>query len=402
MLRFSQLTVQQITDFNALAMGQLKAEIIVETVSELAAKMGIREAEKDEPAMFAFKGKRYVIETSRTNRQIDIKHVITLANMMKAGRWAYNGEPLIWDTNGQSASAQHRGTAAFLLSLDPIFANVKLCYVNVTGVPPELVDTIDTNRARTQKDIFGRDPDVLSLDELTNLSGESFGDDTSAVRKTQIADLTSATRLILLRAKGKNIKAGGTMSQANLNLAHSLFGDDNGNQLEALTSLVYRQDIGLGSKSTWGSLLGRQNVVALLTLFANQDQSSPWEFDGANLTIPETMPIVDLDFATKFTMELSKAMMDPEAMLAPFIRELEKAKGYSTKADGSKTKSTKRALDKAYQFAAIANAIEHVSSGVAPSNYVPKDGSIKTEYPAFGGLDQGYVSTRKAKDDSDE
>jgi hypothetical protein len=79
------------------------------------------------------------------NRAISKKNILFLAQQMTAGRFAYNGEPIIIASNGAVLDGQHRLHAV-------VFSGITITTEVVEGVDPAAFATIDTGRARTGGD----------------------------------------------------------------------------------------------------------------------------------------------------------------------------------------------------------------------------------------------------------
>jgi hypothetical protein len=74
-------------------------------------------------------------------------HVIHLAQQMIAGQWMLNGEPLIFDYDGNVIDGQHRLAAV-------AFSGVACDMLFVEGVDPNAFMTIDGGRVRTNGNIM--------------------------------------------------------------------------------------------------------------------------------------------------------------------------------------------------------------------------------------------------------
>jgi len=87
------------------------------------------------------------LDNNPINRPPNKVNVNFLAQEILDGRFVYNGESVIIAENGQLLDGQHR-LLAVILAKKSIDANL------VTGVPVEVMGTIDTGRARTAADLF--------------------------------------------------------------------------------------------------------------------------------------------------------------------------------------------------------------------------------------------------------
>lgn len=85
---------------------------------------------------------------NRRNRSLNAAHVDYLAGQMIAGQFRVNGEPVIFDRDGELADGQHRLAASAR-------SGVPFQSVLVVGIDPSAFPTIDCGRARTLADVLG-------------------------------------------------------------------------------------------------------------------------------------------------------------------------------------------------------------------------------------------------------
>lgn len=86
-----------------------------------------------------------LLRRNEDNRGIKAVKATQYASDMRAGRWTFNGEPIIVSDTGLLNDGQHR-----LMAL--IDANICLPFVIVFGVPRESRETVDQGGARTASD----------------------------------------------------------------------------------------------------------------------------------------------------------------------------------------------------------------------------------------------------------
>jgi len=84
---------------------------------------------------------------NRKNRRTRANLVNYYAQQMKAGLWKENGEPIIFDINGDLKDGQHRLEAL-------VKANYTCEMIVVNDVLPNVMDTIDTGQNRGLNDIL--------------------------------------------------------------------------------------------------------------------------------------------------------------------------------------------------------------------------------------------------------
>jgi hypothetical protein len=88
-----------------------------------------------------------LLQQNKGNRKLKRETLRIYINDMKDGRWKENGEPIIIDINGVVKDGQHRLTAC-------IKANYSFHIPLITGVDPDVMDTIDTGSNRSLSDVL--------------------------------------------------------------------------------------------------------------------------------------------------------------------------------------------------------------------------------------------------------
>jgi len=99
--------------------------------------------EKITPTM----AKLYIESNYGKQRSLSESHVVHLAQQMKAGQWACNGEPIIFDENDNLIDGQHRLNAI-------IRSGVAIDTLVVTGVKQTTFVTINSGKSRSNSDVF--------------------------------------------------------------------------------------------------------------------------------------------------------------------------------------------------------------------------------------------------------
>lgn len=89
------------------------------------------------------------LEKNKENRPLREHHVKMLAREMLAGRWALNGEAVVFDTDGNLLDGQHRLWACF-------DHQVAFESVVVRGVAPEAFTTLDSGMKRSAGDVLSK------------------------------------------------------------------------------------------------------------------------------------------------------------------------------------------------------------------------------------------------------
>lgn len=94
------------------------------------------------------------LEANTHNRKLKERLVSVYAEAITRGEWEVNGEAIKFDVNDVLLDGQHRLWAI-------IEANTPIKTMVVRGLPPEVMDTLDTGKARTAAD-------VLSIEGMAN------------------------------------------------------------------------------------------------------------------------------------------------------------------------------------------------------------------------------------------
>lgn len=98
------------------------------------------------------------------NRRVSERHLRNLCGAIERGEWKFNGDTIRIDTKGQILDGQHR-----LMAIEK--TGVEMRQIVVSGLPPDVFDTIDVGKKRNFAD-------VLSLGGHRNIHETS-----SALRK---------------------------------------------------------------------------------------------------------------------------------------------------------------------------------------------------------------------------
>lgn len=93
------------------------------------------------------------------NRNLNRANVLMFARDMKAGKWSLDGEPLIFDWNGQIHDGHHRISAV-------IEAGVPVEFSVIRNVNPDTFPAIDSGRGRTPADSFK----IASIENYSNVA----------------------------------------------------------------------------------------------------------------------------------------------------------------------------------------------------------------------------------------
>lgn len=145
-----------------------------------------------------------VADHNKRNRPYSKGLAAIYANEFLRGKWKLNGEPLIFDTDGQCVSGQHR-LHGFLMAQQALEsgqvwpdAQSEFDCVIVSGVAPETADSVDTGKGRNHADVLFRSP---LIDELISADWNK----TASRRKKWVTCLATAARLVWLLEGGQTV-----------------------------------------------------------------------------------------------------------------------------------------------------------------------------------------------------
>lgn len=376
-MSFTSLSADFISELNRKAFESIVIEKAWIGGHEAKTLLGLEEAASDAPFHFTYGGKRYWMKNSVTNRSISMEAVRFLMSLISMGRWAMNGETMIFSDTQMCISAQHRLAAEYLCSLSN--PTIKLPVILVKNVPNEFADTADTGRSRSNTDILSRNADDIFDDvEITNLLGATFGDSLQSVKKTLCREMGGGCRLLDLRGKGKDVDGNGKFRQTEL---FSML--NRCPELPKLIHLVYVHDRGVAGEASFSKTWSIAQVATAIVLASNVDNS------------PESDILsVDFNLATNLCKSLANMQAD-----SPF------ASVYAEMNPYTKRNAPKR-LSRPHKFGALVKAIlAFIESDCTVVNckVIPQAKDMKDKkYPHFGGFDQGYVAPVRGKKKAEE
>lgn len=439
---FFQLSRDEVQNANNRYLAWLKdnpnaISVQLLTGPELGAKLGIRLMTEEDTKngltpWVTYGGKQYVATKNKSNRPASVPNMRNLLKFFLTGRWALNGETLIFDETGQCCSAQHRGGAAYFYSLDTGDTSTKFPFIVVEGVPVELIDSIDTGKSRDNKDILTRHADIFREKALRTITGMKVtGTAVVNMRKTLSKEANTVCRLLWLRTDAKDVKASSTnYKQEEIFDIMSRFepsdtlndrpeGEAFDSQLEDLVQLVYNQDVQTSGKAgTLNKFLGRADIAAAVVLYSNRNTPAlPSDTKDRRFALPDSFA-VDLEFAQAFCSCANRV----DGFMKPFYDKVEKDFQGKSK------------LEPQYYFAALVKAMKHFADNYTkdvqktigengqeietvnyncvplPTHGIPDSMPTKRsvqdrkrnpwQWPHFGGIDVGYVKPApKKKDD---
>ena len=264
---------------------------------------------KPEPQPYDFSVKvgkgdirKYRMTKNNTNRPLSEDSGKALCDQFfSRGRWAMNGETMIFDSLGNAVSAQHRayaGKRAYLLNpeLDPVPVWV------VRNTPALLADTADTGRARTTAHILTRDPEVMAVDELEDARGKSYGEEAIKKREKLVGSLASVLTALRYRCIGKDVNASGP-DKSEIRYLYDRFDES----LDHVVNAVDARQQTFGSGTTAFSpvkLLGKEALATAIILAQLSDHEPLSEVDGRKRVITQPEP----DDLESITLDVDRAI----------------------------------------------------------------------------------------------
>jgi len=154
------------------------------------------------------------------NRSVRQRRVRMIANDMRNGKYQFNGQPIIFDTNEKLLDGQHRLAAV-------VEAKIPVKFLIVRQVITEAFETIDSGATRTMGDVLGMSGEengaalgaaLKLLWYYRNSKGKSIGGKGSA----QVQNPTHEDLIELLekepgiRASGRAVKVGRALGTPSL------------------------------------------------------------------------------------------------------------------------------------------------------------------------------------------
>lgn len=130
-----------------------------------------------------------ILGSNPDNRNIRPTKLAQFATDMRAGRWAFNGEPVIVAKSGDLNDGQHRLGAI-------IEANVPIPMLFVFGVDRDTRTTVDQGSARTASDYLGMEgvqyaAQAASIARLVIAYERSFGQDVAGTKYITNAEVVA-------------------------------------------------------------------------------------------------------------------------------------------------------------------------------------------------------------------
>lgn len=346
----------------------------------------------------------YRMRNQELNRPLDTDKARALGDIMAAGRWAGNGESLLFaegpNDDPQGLSSQHRNVGAFLAVVEgKASPDMRVPAIVVRGLPLIFAGSVDKGRNRTTSDQTYLDPSIFPAESLHDASGKPLAPNLiNEARQKLGRDLTSSLTVLGYRLSGRDVNAskGANMAPTAVDeqayRVLDAFGDT---PLQDLVQLVRNMDHAMGDGSTFGRLWGRQYVVAALALhFARETVGDVW-FDPR--TVERNTFTIDLSEAERFLRALNLAVVGQPGESPEEQRLGTQWANYIAKCGGKRPEYRPTNREK---MASVANAVSSFFTGsvlartrsegsVLPhaAAIVARTKDTAATYPNFGGPD---------------
>ena len=378
---FSLLLATDIVGLNAWIMQNLDAYFVTVGREEAIAMLGLEECNPTQEAPTIVLGKKAYIARNNPHNRPWAKGIVQeyVADML-AGLWSL-GDALYWGADGFILSAQHRLLAIMLASeTDP---TIRIPFLLLVGLPPQLADIIDRQRRRTTKDITFRGDDI-PMELLAEGVAEPTPESYPKQKATLSAIYTTARGYVLSRIKGKNVhSSGSTNSEREIMQCQERFGKvtlESGVVVNALVYLcwqVYQASLADTGKVRDAFVkFPHAQLVTALVLYSNRNNTDPTDLE------------IDFEFSERF-LEALQESTDKSGPMERAIAGMVKAKSDIGKASIPRENAMHAIVGMVGQFA------EH--SSVVDNPYPSKRVQKKEGYACFGGVDIGYVEVSKKK-----
>jgi hypothetical protein len=426
-VRSEELTSSEVRELNLKVVQNSFACFVEATRENLETLAGIRLCKEGEYPFITIGGKGYVFERNKHNRPLSLSRVLpvtkegTYSNYQARGLWGTLAGSLLFTDETEIASAQHTISGA-LGALENGDSLPGLYFFCVFGLPPQYRDFSDKGRARNkQQDSFSDDnlfPEELF--EEVQLERTPEGKDRQSERMGLLKLRSKIASNVIARSFGKDIsRTGDKLSWVQEKDFCSRF--EEAHTMEKLALRLWEASKSQSGKQNraWLDLFEPSILGACLVLASNseeiisskiasevvrEDSESPEEYAErklalrASLLSPEAPLSLDWELVDK-VLELVSTTSDNSGPLVSVFVDL-----FTRKAKDKKTDENKSLLYSKLSIASMSACVELVKnigkedfSSSVWTSYVVRDGKAPTNYRNFGGLDCGYVNTRKSK-----
>ncbi len=426
-VRSEELTNSEVRTLNAKIVGNSFSCFVEATRENLEILAGIRACKEGEHPFITIGGKGYVFERNKHNRPLSLSRVLpvtkdgTYSNSQARGLWGTLAGVLLFTDEGEIASAQHTISGA-LGALENGETLPGLYFFCVFGLPPQYRDMSDKGRARNKQQDSFSDDNLFEekLFEGIQLERTPEGKERQSERMGLLKLRSKIAASVLARSSGKDIsRTGDKLSWVQEKDFCSRFSD--AQTMEKLSLRLWEASKSQSGKQdrAWLDLFEPSILGTCLVLASNSEEvisskiasevqreegESPEEFAERKLALRASLlsPEAPLDLnwdLVDTVLELVSTTSDNSGPLVSVFADL-----FSRKAKDKKTDENKSLLYSKLSIAAMSACVELVKNiqkedftSSVWTSYVVREGKAPTNYRNFGGLDCGYINSRKSK-----
>lgn len=431
-VRSEELSAGEVSILNLHFVANSFACWIPATRENLEVLCGLVLCGETEQPQFTVGGRGYRMQKNTKNRPLSLSRVSpvtkqfptpTYSNMMSRGLWGAGAGILMFRDDTEIASAQHTLTGA-IVALDSGNSLEGLYFLCIFGLPPQFTDWMDKGRSRTKiQDSFG-DSSLFPMNLVSEFQPELTpeGKDREKERLAFLKIHSKIAESVILRTRGSDISpTGGKLGWESESAFMNRF-EGGRDTLQKLTVKLWEtgktQD---GKQSrTWLSLFNPAIVGTGLILASNDedtlqnyltsevvrgDDETPEDYAQRRLNTlavlrGEDSPLrLDWELVDK-VLGLLQSSTDNSGELSPVFSSLfDKIQNDKKDAENKKYIYAPLSVASMSAFVELVKNIrkeDYVSS--VWTSYRKIDGKIPPGYRSFGGIDVGYINTRKGKE----
>jgi hypothetical protein len=426
-VRSEELTSSEVQALNKKVVEHSFACWVQASREALEVLAGIRATQDGEAPFVTIGGKGYVFDRNLHNRPLSLTRVLpvtkegTYSNLQARGLWGSGAGILVYTDEGEIASAQHTATGG-LGAIEAGYDLSGLYYLCFFGLPPQYRDWSDKGRARNKlQDSFS--DDSLFAEELF----EELQPERTPPGKDQERERTGLLKLrsklasnVLSRSGGKDIsRTGDKLSWSEEKAYCNRF--PSSQDMERLSIRLWEASKSQNGKQdrAWLDLFEPSILGACLVLASNSeevieaaiasevvrgDDETPEDYTERKLTTRKALlsseaPLrLNWDLVNE-VLELVSTTSDNAGPLVKVFADL-----FARKNKDKRTDEHKSLLYSKLSIASMSACVElvkNIQKGDFESSvwtsYTIREGKAPTAYRCFGGLDCGYINSRKSK-----
>ena len=432
MVRSDELTATEVATLNRHVVENSAICYVPPTREHLEILLGARVCQDGEQPVITIGGTGYRFENNKFNRPLSMSRIYpatkvgTYSNLAQRGLWGSSAGLLQYDWNAQTVSAQHTSIAMLVCAIlypESLKDLQLLCYF---GLPPQFRDFTDKGRARNKvQDSYSDDslfPESLMSEYQLERTPE--GKDRVTERTGLLKLRSKIASSVLNRFAGKDVsKTGDKLSWSDEKSFSERFASSS--DLDVLCVKLWESARGQSGKldRDFIDLFELSIIGTGLILASNSQAVLDAEIAESVVREPEETPedfaerklsAMRIRIAPDSLIRIDWAMV--ETVLSKLSESTDKVGPYSASfsdlyARKAKDKRTDNLVKLLYSKLSIASMSAFVEllkneiNGTEPTSvwtsYRVVDNKAPTAYRNFGGMDVGYTSARKSKDNDE-